>query len=119
MVDKQTESVFAALATALTDSSAPLPKPGHVATDAAAAAEGRDFLVREYGSADALDAVLHRAGRPRVGERARGASPTVRARITEHDFAVLTQLREATGRTESDVVREAVHVYLQQHQAAS
>lgn len=60
---------------------------------------------------------MHR-GRPRVGDAKRGPSPTVRARLSEAEFAAFEQLRETTGRTQSDLVREAVHDYLGRHAPA-
>ncbi|WP_345762031.1 hypothetical protein [Diaminobutyricibacter sp. McL0608] len=43
----------------------------------------------------------------------------MRARISEQDFAELAHLRELTGRTEADLVREGVHLLLAQYKQAS
>ncbi len=83
-----------------------------------AAAYGRAFLLREYGSEDALNAAL-RPGRPKLGTRRPGPSPTVRARVSDEDFAAFTRLREETGRSEAELLREAVHLLLVQHRLAS
>ncbi|MCS5732876.1 ribbon-helix-helix protein, CopG family [Herbiconiux daphne] len=83
-----------------------------------AAAHGRAFLLREYGSEDALKAAM-RPGRPKLGTRKPGPSPTVRARVSEEDFAAFTRLREETGRSEAELLREAVHLLLAQHKLAS
>lgn len=76
-----------------------------------AAAAGRSFLEREYGSAEAVDAVL-RVGRPRVGTE-QGESPIARTRITAEDDRLLNFLVVQTKRTRSDIVRTAIHQYLQ------
>lgn len=113
------EAAFEALAARLTDPSIPLPKPTNVLTGEAAAAAGRAFLIREYGSEEALDAELRAAGRPRLGETPKGASPTVRGRIPEADRAAFDELIKETGKKESELVREAVHLLLEQHRKAS
>ncbi len=104
---------YDALASRLTDPD----KPTHgvdVTVGDAAAGLGREFLMREYGSAEAIqNATVHR-GRPRVGQAA-GSSPTVRARITQDEYAAMKQLEAATGRSQSDLVREAVHQLLVHH----
>lgn len=84
----------------------------------AAAAAGHAMLLGEYGSDKAIDLAI-RAGRPRVGEAKRGPSPTVRGRIAEYDYAALAQLEARTGKSESALVREAVHMLLQKYQVAS
>lgn len=104
-----------ALAARLTDPSAPMPKVTDIATGAEAAARGRALMLREYGSEAALDAVLRRAGRTRLGERPKGASPTVRGRLPEADFAAFKQLEEQTGKKQSELVREAVQLLLAEH----
>lgn len=112
-----TDQEYDELAARLTDSNTPLPAPREVQTGAAAEAAGRDFLVREYGSMDAVNEVLR--GRPRVGDTKRGASPTVRGRISDADYAAFKQLENATGRTQSELVREAVHNLLTEHKLVS
>ena len=103
------------LAARLTAPATPMPKVSNVATGAAAAAHGRALMLREYGSEAALDAVLRRAGRTRLGEHAKGASPTVRGRLPEADFAAFKRLEEQTGKKQSELVREAVQLLLAEH----
>jgi len=105
---------LAALADRLTDPTRPL-KLSEVATGAEAAAHGRALMLREYGTEEALDRVLRRAGRKRVGEQPLGASPTVRGRIPEADFAAFKQLEKRTGKNQSELVREAVQLLLAEH----
>lgn len=114
MVEKN-EADYEALAARLIDPSIPLPKPQNVLTGKAAAAAGREFMVKEYGSEEALDKALRSAGRPRLGQKARGVSPTVRGRIAEADRAAFDQLILRTGKKESELVREAVHLLLDQN----
>ena len=101
------------LAARLADPAIPLPKPEAVLTGEAAAAEGRAFLLREYGGEEALQGAL-RPGRPRVGSP-RGESPTVRGRISDADFAAFKRLEERTGKKQSELVREAVQLLLAEH----
>lgn len=109
---------YDALAARLTNPDA-RPQPGQVLRGEEAAAYGRAFLLHEYGSEEALAAAMVRPGRPRIGSGKRGPSPTVRARISERDFAELARLREQTGRTEADLVREGVRLLLAQQKEAS
>lgn len=57
-----TDEDFAALAERLTDPSTPMPNVSEVSTGAEAAAHGRALMLREYGSEEALEAVLRSAG---------------------------------------------------------
>jgi hypothetical protein len=116
---EKTDAEFEALAARLTDPAFELPAPANVSTGASAAAAGREFLLSEYGSREELDSALHPAGRPRLGEKPRGASPTVRGRIAEADRAAFDQLMQQTGKKESELVREAVHLLLEQRKLAS
>lgn len=110
---------FDSLASRLTDPATALSAPADVATGEKAAARGRALMVSEYGSDAALDAMLRRAGRPRVGDKPKGASPTVRGRIPEAEHVAFEQLMHQTGKKESELVREAVRLLLEQHQLAS
>lgn len=112
-----TDQDYDELAARLTDPNTPLPPPREVQAGTAAEAAGREFLVREYGSIDSVNEVLR--GRPRVGDTKRGASPTVRGRISDADYAAFKQLEDATGRTQSELVREAVHNLLTEHKLVS
>ena len=109
---------YDALEARLTDPDYPVRSAGQVKTGADAAAEGRAFLLREYGSEEAIAEAM-RPGRPRVGDTKRGASPTVRGRISDADYAAFKQLEDATGRTQSELVREAVHNLLTEHKLVS
>ena len=113
-----TDADFEALAARLTDPATELPAPVDVTTGVQAAAAGRAFLEAEYGSAEALDAELRRAGRPRLGENPKGASPTVRGRIPQSERAAFDSLMRQTGKRESELVREAVHLLLERHHLA-
>ncbi|WP_219732696.1 hypothetical protein [Leifsonia shinshuensis] len=110
---------FEALAERLLDPATTLPPAANVSVGEKAAAAGSDFLLSEYGSEAALDAALRPAGRPRLGERPKGASPTVRGRIPEAERAAFDQLMRQTGKRESELVREAVHLLLERHKLAS
>lgn len=116
---EKTDAEFEALAARLTDPTMALPAPANVSKGEDAAAKGRAFLVAEYGSPEALDAALRTAGRPRLGEKPKGASPTVRGRIAAADRVAFDQLMLQTGKRESELVREAVQLLLKQHQLAS
>ncbi|MFK4298558.1 hypothetical protein ABH924_003729 [Arthrobacter sp. GAS37] len=109
------ETDYEALAAKLTDPDTEVRGSGKPLHGAAAAEAGRAFLLREYGSQEALDAAL-RPGRPKVGQKkTAGDSPTVRGRIPEGEFAVFKELEASTGKTQSELVREAVHLLLQHH----
>ncbi|MCZ9882169.1 ribbon-helix-helix protein, CopG family [Arthrobacter sp. B2a2-09] len=101
------------LAASLTDESVPVTSAGKVKTGAAAAADGRAFLLAEYGSEDAI-----RMGRPHVGAEKGGKSPVVRGAIPRSEFELLEGLRAKTGRSQSELVREAVHLLLERHKLA-
>lgn len=108
-----TDTNYEELAARLTDPSTPLPDPENVLAGDDAAAAGRAFLLREYGTEEALQRAL-RPGRPRVGSP-RGESPTVRGRISDADFAAFKRLEESTGKKQSELVREAVQLLLAEH----
>ncbi|MFZ4893038.1 hypothetical protein ACL9RL_01150 [Plantibacter sp. Mn2098] len=91
---------------------------GPAVTGSEAAALGRDFLVSQYGSAEAVERAIRR-GRPRVGEAKKGGSPVVRARISDADFVAFQRLEQATGKTQAELVREGVHLLLERHRIAS
>lgn len=100
------------LAERLTDPDVPLGS-GAELRGADAAAAGREFLLREYGSMTAVEAAM-RPGRPKLGTK-RGPSPTVRGRVPEVDRAAFDVLIEQSGKNESELVREAVHLLLERH----
>ena len=111
MVD---EAYYHELQRRMTDPDTELGPPLSVKTGAEAAASGRAFLVKEFGSEEALERMLRR-GRPRGGEAPRGESPVVRGRISASDFAAFKQLEQRTGRKQSELVREAVHLLLAEY----
>jgi hypothetical protein len=85
---------------------------------AAAAAAGHELMLAEYGSEEAINRAI-RAGRPCVGDAKRGPSPTVRGRIPDADYAALARLRQLSGKCESELVREAIHLLLQANKLAN
>lgn len=109
---------YNALVSHLTDPDRPLRSAGQVTTGAAAAEEGRAFLLREYGSDEAIQTELRR-GRPRIGEVSHGPSPSVRGRLSAADYAAFQGIARQTGRSQSDLVREAVHDLITRYRSAS
>lgn len=107
---------YEALAERLTDSNYPIHSDGFVLTGAEAAAFGREFLIREYGTIEAVYDAMGR-GRPPVGSAKKGPSPTVRGRISVSDFEEFQALKAATGKSESELVRDAVHLLLEHRKA--
>jgi|GEM_PF-696152 len=118
-MDGATDDEFAALADRLTDPKTGMPTPAQVATGADASARGYGMLLQEFGSHDALAAELRSAGRPRTGATPRGRSPIVRGTIAEAEHARFERLKQETGKNESELVREAVHLLLEQHRLVS
>lgn len=116
-MSEMTDKDYDALADRLSAPDHTLARPQAAAAGDDAATAGRDFLLREYGSMDAVTDVLR--GRPRVGQTRRGASPTVRGRVTVTDYEALKKLETSTGRTQSELVREAVHRLLESHKLVS
>ncbi|UAJ79272.1 hypothetical protein IT072_19065 [Leifsonia sp. ZF2019] len=118
MSETMTDAEYEALAARLTDVATQLPAPQNVLIGLAAEQAGREFMLSEYGSEEALDDALRSAGRPRLGTHPKGASPTVRGRIPAADRAAFDRLIQQTGKKESELVREAVHLLLEQHRLA-
>ena len=106
-----TNTDYDALAAELTDPGTVLQPAGVVLAGSDAAAAGRALMLQEYGSEDALEVAM-RPGRPAVGREKHGASPTVRGRITLEDRTALDELRARTGKSESALVRAAIHQML-------
>jgi hypothetical protein len=107
MADKD-EIDYDALEARLTDPDVPSAPPARVLTGEAAAAYGHEFLLREYGSEDAIATVL-RPGRPPVGASKGGASPVVRGVISHDEYEAFRRLERASGMKQSELVRKAVH----------
>lgn len=116
---EKTDAELESLAARLAGSATALPKPTDIATGEAAAERGRALMLREYGSQEALDEVLRTAGRPRLGAAPKGKSPVVRGSIAEADRVRLDLLIRQTGKKESELIREAVRLLLEQHKIAS
>lgn len=113
------EDAFEALAKRLTEADSVSSPPAQVATGAAASARGYELLLREYDSPQTLEAELRSAGRPRIGAIPKGRSPIVRGTIAAAEHARFEQLKQETGKNESELVREAVHLLLEQHRLVS
>lgn len=108
------ERDFEAASDRYADQETPVVPIGPATTGTSASAAGRDFLVKEYGSIEAVENEIRR-GRRKVGDPRRGESPVVRGRIPEADRAALDLLIAQTGKRESELVREAVHLLLERH----
>lgn len=99
------------------DKKTPVAPIGRALTGDRAAAHGREFLIGEYGSLEAVEREIRR-GRPKLGHEREGGSPVVRARISDADFAAFKELEHTTGRSQAELVREGVHLLLEQHRRA-
>jgi hypothetical protein len=109
------EMDYEALAQRLSDPGTEVRGKGTPLHGADAAEAGRSFLLREFGSEEALHEAL-RPGRPKVGhKKSVGPSPTVRGRISENEYQAFNDLVAETGKGQSALVREAVHLLLQHH----
>lgn len=99
---------YAGLAARLTDPAATMPAPTSVLTGEEASQYGKEFLLREYGSQEAIQRAM-RPGRPIVGTSRHGPSPVVRGVIPVEEFDALNALAERSGKGRSELVRQAVH----------
>lgn len=109
-----TEREYEARSDHYADPSTRITAAGPALTGEAAAAAGREFLIAEYGSIEAVEKEMRR-GRRKIGDPRHGESPVVRGRISEEDFVAFKKLEQATGRTQADLVREGVHLLLERH----
>jgi hypothetical protein len=107
MNQKHDEVDYDALAARLTDPAIPLEPVGKALRGAEAAAAGRAFLLREYGSEAAVLEAM-RPGRPQVGQ-SRGESPSVKTRLPLQEADALEELARRKNTTKSDLVRLGVH----------
>ncbi|MFT7712311.1 hypothetical protein ACMT9Y_15230 [Clavibacter tessellarius] len=96
----------------------PIRGVGPALTGQAATAAGRAFLVAEYGSEAAVEAVIGR-GRPPLGETPGKISPSVTGRLVPARWEEFKRLEKETGRTQSELVREGVELLLQAHRAVA
>lgn len=110
---------YDALSDRYADPNIPPVPSGPALTGEAAADAGRAFAIDEYGSVEALEAEIRR-GRPRIGEEPAlsATSRTVRATLSDRDWAAFEQLRERTGARQATLVRNAIHEYLSTHRAS-
>jgi len=99
------------IAARLTDPATPLQAPTAVRTGDDAVAYGRDMLLREFGSDEAIAQAVRR-GRPRVGSGKQGPSPVVRGAIPQEEYLAFKELERITGEAQADIVRRAVHALL-------
>lgn len=82
--------------------------------DVDASGGGMDLILEATGASTFDEAVGLAVGRPRLGT-GRGASPVVRARVPQAVKDGLGRLAQQQQRPESELVREAVAVYLAAH----
>jgi len=110
---------YDALSERYADPSVPVVTSGPALTGEAAAAAGRDFAIAEYGSVEAMEAEIRR-GRPRIGTEPVMAATarTVRATLSDADYAAFEELRRSTGARQATLVRNAIHEYLSTHKAS-
>jgi hypothetical protein len=65
-----------------------------------------------FGSVEEAESIV-RAGRPALGGSSQSApSPEIRARLAPGDYATVSRLADLTGKTRSQIVREALLAYL-------
>ena len=114
-----TDEEFAVLAERVSRDDAPEGRRSDAAHGSAARDRGRDLMLGEFGGDAKLDTMLRRAGRRRLGEQAKGGSPSVRGRLPEAEFAAFKLLEERTGKNQSELVREAVHLLLEHHKLSA
>lgn len=77
-----------------------------------AAKHGQALLVKEFGSAEAVEAFIKR-GRPRLGQQqSTGPSREIRGRITDRQYAALMSLMQKNHRTMSELIRDMTDSYL-------
>jgi hypothetical protein len=114
----ESERDLEAMSDRYADPGAPVVPSGPALTGAAASAAGREFMVQEYGSMEAVEREIRR-GRPRVGESRRGPSPVVRGALTEEDFEAFKKLESATGKRQAELVRESVQLLFEHYRVAS
>lgn len=91
------------------------PLSGKEATD-----YGRAFLLREFSTVEALNVAM-RPGRPSLpakishAPRRKGESPTVRGRVPNDYLEAIKRLEVELGKSQSELVREGIHLLLQKH----
>lgn len=112
-------SKYEALAARAEAGDLPVPETGRTLRGAEAAAQGAADLMAatetDTPEAAAAAATMGTAGRPRVGTKARGASPALSFRLDPAAHRALLQLAAETGQATPTVLREAVDQYLRAH----
>jgi hypothetical protein len=120
-VTDMTEDEYEELARRLTDPATPVLGVGPILTGEAAAAHGRAFMLREYGSMEAIEQAIEDARRYEEAKRAAGdadpdaipaSEPVVQAVIPAADFAAFRELERRSGLEQAELVRRAVHELL-------
>ncbi|WP_317232472.1 hypothetical protein [Clavibacter capsici] len=120
-----TEDEYEELARRLTDPDTPVLGVGPILTGEAAAGYGRAFMLREYGSMEAIEQAIEDARRYEAGKRATAdtdadldpdaipaSEPVVHAVIPAADFAAFRELERRSGLEQAELVRRAVHELL-------
>jgi hypothetical protein len=116
-VTDMTEDEYEELARRLTDPDTPVRGVGPILTGEAAAAHGRAFMLREYGSMEAVEQAIEDARRYEAEKRATAdaipdSEPVVHAVIPAADFAAFRELERRSGLEQAELVRRAVHELL-------
>lgn len=108
------EARYAEMAHAISDPETLAQANGELLVGDAAATAGRTFMLESYGSEAALQEAM-RPGRPKLGAGyGRGSSQEVRGRVTAEQKSLIDFLREKTGKSESQIVRDAIDALLRQ-----
>lgn len=77
-----------------------------------AAKVGQALLVKEFGSAEAVEEFIRR-GRPRLGQTSgAGSSHEIRGRVTDRQYQALQILMQKKQRTMSELIRDMTESYL-------
>ncbi|WRS30792.1 hypothetical protein U6G28_03640 [Actinomycetaceae bacterium MB13-C1-2] len=90
------------------------PIPGTALYGEGAATAARELLMVATGASTLDEAQTLAVGRPRVGQE-KGASPTLRARVPQALKNSVAALAKEQNRPESEIVREAIAVYVSSH----
>ena len=102
----------------MSDLATPASPGGQIGAGEEAEAVGRSFTLAGHGNEDALAEAMQ-VGRPRVGAEKGGKSPVVRGAIPVSEFEQFEHLRSKTGRAQSELVREAIHLLLAKYKQTS
>jgi hypothetical protein len=109
---KKDDKYYDHLAESYSDPNTEVQGVGRPLFGAEAAAAGQALLVKEFGSAEAVENFIKR-GRPRLGQaEAVGSSKEIRGRVTDRQYLALKILMEKQQQTMSELVREMADNYL-------